>query len=73
MGLFDSITEVPGKPHFWDAVFREEPVASIIEELVASPRADISSESRYTFTIIWPSESGSMRGWQVRELGVPGR
>ncbi|KAG9120200.1 DEAH-box ATP-dependent RNA helicase prp43, partial [Ceratobasidium sp. 392] len=69
-----SFTEVPGKPHFWPTVFLDEPVLSRISELVASPYSALSSEHNpFTFTVVWPTESGSMRGWRVRELTTPGQ
>ncbi|KAG9079401.1 hypothetical protein FS749_008552 [Ceratobasidium sp. UAMH 11750] len=69
-----SFTEVPGKPHFWPTVFQDEPVSSRIAELVASPYAVLSHKlNSFTFTVVWPSESGGMGGWRVRELAVPGR
>ncbi|KAG8710352.1 hypothetical protein FRC08_017273 [Ceratobasidium sp. 394] len=69
-----SFTEVPGKPHFWPTVFQDEPVSSRIAELVASPYAVLSNKlNSFTFTVVWPSESGGMGGWRVRELAVPGR
>ncbi|KAG8701838.1 hypothetical protein FRC09_005109 [Ceratobasidium sp. 395] len=69
-----NFTEVPEKPHFWPTVFFDEPVSSKISELVASPYAALrSQQTPFTFTIVWPSESGSMGGWRVRELTIPGR
>ncbi|CAE6452302.1 unnamed protein product [Rhizoctonia solani] len=69
-----SMSEVPGKPHFWDTVFKDETVFSAIRDLVSSPYP--SSETiklGFTLTVAWPSESGSMRGWRIREATIPGR
>ncbi|EUC55212.1 alpha/beta hydrolase family protein [Rhizoctonia solani AG-3 Rhs1AP] len=69
-----NLTEVPGKPHFWDTVFKDEPVSSVIDELVASPFALLDKvPTPFTLTVAWPSESGSMRGWRIRQATVPGR
>ncbi|KAG8792028.1 hypothetical protein FRC12_007461 [Ceratobasidium sp. 428] len=69
-----NFTEVPEKPHFWPRVFFDEPASSKISELVASPYAALRrQQTPFTFTVVWPSESGSMGGWRVRELTVPGR
>ncbi|KAG8735497.1 hypothetical protein FRC10_010459 [Ceratobasidium sp. 414] len=43
-------------------------------ELVASPYAVSPDKLKsFTFTVVWPSESGGMGGWRVRELAIPGR
>ncbi|KAF8668028.1 Prolyl oligopeptidase family [Rhizoctonia solani] len=69
-----NMTEIPGKPHFWDTVFKEEPVSSAIQDLVSSPYAASNTiETDFTLTVAWPSESGSMRGWRIRKAKVPGR
>ncbi|CAE6416164.1 unnamed protein product [Rhizoctonia solani] len=68
-----NMTEVPGKPHFWDGVFKDEPVSTIVKELVASPYPNSNKETPFTLTVAWPSESGSMRGWRISEATVPGR
>ncbi|KAF8748595.1 Prolyl oligopeptidase family [Rhizoctonia solani] len=69
-----NMTEIPGKPHFWDTVFKEEPVSSAIQDLVSSPYAASNKiETDFTLTVAWPSESGSMRGWRIRKAKVPGR
>ncbi|CAE6482873.1 unnamed protein product [Rhizoctonia solani] len=69
-----NLTEVPDKPHFWDTVFKDEPTSSAIEGLVASPYAVFDMASApFTITVAWPSESGSMRGWRIRQATVPGR
>ncbi|KAH7320546.1 hypothetical protein B0J17DRAFT_685121 [Rhizoctonia solani] len=69
-----NMTEVSGKPHFWDTVFLDEPVSTTIKDLIASPySSSIEDQTPFTLTVAWPSESGSMRGWRVREATVPGR
>ncbi|CUA68055.1 Guanine nucleotide exchange factor LTE1 [Kluyveromyces lactis NRRL Y-1140] [Rhizoctonia solani] len=69
-----NMTEVPGKPHFWDTVFKDQPISGVIEELVAPPYTDLDMlPTPFTLTVVWPSESGSMRGWRIREATVPGR
>ncbi|KAF8721597.1 Prolyl oligopeptidase family, partial [Rhizoctonia solani] len=69
-----NMTEIPGNPHFWDTVFKEEPVSSAIHDLVSSPYAASNTiETDFTLTVAWPSESGSMRGWRIRKAKVPGR
>ncbi|QRW22579.1 alpha/beta hydrolase family protein [Rhizoctonia solani] len=69
-----NMTEIPGKPHFWDTVFKEKPVSNAIQDLVSSPYAASNTiETDFTLTVAWPSESGSMRGWRIRKAKVPGR
>ncbi|KAJ1303698.1 hypothetical protein OPQ81_008123 [Rhizoctonia solani] len=68
------MTEVPDKPHFWDLVFKDESVSSAIEDLITSPYANLNTRnSPFTLTVAWPLESGSMRGWRIREAIIPGR
>ncbi|KAG8700358.1 hypothetical protein FRC11_013010, partial [Ceratobasidium sp. 423] len=54
-----NMTEVLGKPHFWDTVFKHEPVSSVIKDLVASPHASLNAiKTAFTLTAAWPTESG---------------
>ncbi|CEL52888.1 hypothetical protein RSOLAG1IB_05956 [Rhizoctonia solani AG-1 IB] len=69
-----NLTEVPRRPHVWDTVFKDEPVSSAIRDLVSSPYSpSYTAKQGFTLTVAWPSESGSMRGWRIREADIPGR
>ncbi|KAI5835596.1 hypothetical protein K523DRAFT_368134 [Schizophyllum commune Tattone D] len=62
--------EDPGQPHWYEGIFDERVDAFIERALSASPS---SAPETFTLTIASPTESGSLHGWAVEELAVPGR
>ncbi|KAG1883042.1 hypothetical protein F4604DRAFT_1740396 [Suillus subluteus] len=51
--------EEPGQPHWWFEVLKNTRVQAFLD--------------RFTLTVAVPAESGSMGGWRVHALEVPGR
>lgn len=66
-GRFEAI---PGKPHWWDGALKTPAIQEAVQELLDAP--DVPRQN-FTLTVMWPSESGSMSGWRVEEIEVPGR
>lgn len=67
------LLEVLGRDHWWDEVFTDPKRAEVLSRLVKEPvRNDIALQN-FTMTVMWPHESGSMGGWRVLAVEVPGR
>ncbi|CDO76522.1 hypothetical protein BN946_scf184750.g2 [Trametes cinnabarina] len=67
--------EDPGEPHWYPSVFENEQVRSFISstlESTAKP-ADGAIARVFTLTVAIPSDSGSMHGWSILALTIPGR
>ncbi|KAL1709962.1 hypothetical protein EV121DRAFT_275862 [Schizophyllum commune] len=63
--------EDPGQPHWYDEIF-DKRVDAFIERVLSSP-SDSESPDRFTLTVASTTESGTLHGWAVEELAVPGR
>ncbi|KAI0362755.1 hypothetical protein OH77DRAFT_1389445 [Trametes cingulata] len=68
--------EDPGEPHWYSSVFANDQVRSFISAVLEGSRS--SSEKQpasrsFTLTVAVPSDSGSLHGWSVHRLNVPGR
>lgn len=62
--------EVPGENHWFDTVIDNEVVQAFFDRAPSN----ISEPTReFTLTVSIPSESGSLHGWRVRRLSIPGR
>ncbi|KAL1730124.1 hypothetical protein EV714DRAFT_284474 [Schizophyllum commune] len=60
-----------GQPHWYNEIF-DKRVDAFIERVLTST-SDSESPDRFTLTVASPTESGSLHGWAVEELAVPGR
>ncbi|CBQ72100.1 conserved hypothetical protein [Sporisorium reilianum SRZ2] len=78
-GLVDrvKISEVPGRPHWWDTFFSEDDVQAAIESACSSSRNAgykmPETPENFTLTVFNPAEAGSKGGWRISEVDVPGR
>ncbi|KAJ3865929.1 hypothetical protein EV359DRAFT_72120 [Lentinula novae-zelandiae] len=68
--------EFRGQPHWFPTVFKNDQVQSFIDQLFGA--AELGSQSVtypeiFSLTVAVPAESGSMRGWHVEKLSIPGR
>ncbi|KAI4528329.1 hypothetical protein K525DRAFT_252265 [Schizophyllum commune Loenen D] len=61
-----------GQPHWYDGIF-DERVDAFIERVLSSSPHSSEVPDRFTLTVASPTESGSLHGWAVEELAVPGR
>ncbi|KAL1691452.1 hypothetical protein GGG16DRAFT_53664 [Schizophyllum commune] len=70
--------EDPGQPHWYEGIF-DERVEAFIERVLFSshapeaPERSMRTSDRFTLTVASPTESGSLHGWAVETLKVPGR
>ncbi|KAL1669386.1 hypothetical protein GGF50DRAFT_123232 [Schizophyllum commune] len=64
--------EDPGQPHWYDGIF-DERVDAFIERVLSSSPHSSEVPDCFTLTVASPTESGSLYGWAVEELAVPGR
>ncbi len=60
-----------GKPHFYPEVFKGTEVLDFIQNVVKEKVEHPSSP--FTLTVANPAYSGSMRGWSINSLKIPGR
>jgi hypothetical protein len=70
-----SLYEVPGRDHWWDEVLSNDKVQKFLDDNL-SPRSsftEAASPKSFTFTITTPAECGSLYGWRVDEVKIPGR
>lgn len=64
--------EQPGQSHWWSEVLKNTRVQAFLDR-VSSCEAPKIKHRKYTLTVAVPAESGSMGGWRVHALEVPGR
>ncbi|KAH9946364.1 uncharacterized protein BXZ73DRAFT_37690 [Epithele typhae] len=64
--------EDPGEPHWYDSLFAREDVASFLSANLASEKS-VTLPLSFTLTVAIPSDSGTMHGWAIQSLSVPGR
>ncbi|KAI0807549.1 hypothetical protein C8Q74DRAFT_1363040 [Fomes fomentarius] len=68
--------EDPGQPHWYDTVFANDQVESFVSQALEAYKSDsvLSTTSRgFTLTVAVPADSGSLHGWTIHRLAVPGR
>jgi len=78
-GLTDKVkvSEVAGRPHWWDTLFSEHDVQEAIEAACSSSKnAGYKMPvvpQNFTLTVFNPAEAGSKGGWRISEVEIPGR
>ncbi|KAG7452898.1 uncharacterized protein BT62DRAFT_989922 [Guyanagaster necrorhizus] len=65
--------EDAGQGHWYSTVFNNTQVTAFIDDLIASYPAAIISSSKFMLTVSIPAESGSLHGWRIVALTIPGR
>ena len=70
-----SLYEVPGRDHWWDDVLSNDKVQGFLEDNLSprSPSTEAAPPQSFTLTITTPAEGGSLYGWRIRAVTVPGR
>lgn len=72
----NSYHEDQGQPHWYPKLFESTEVHDFLENaLNLGAQTDPKSEeiSRFTLTVADPAHSGSLHGWKIEGLIVPGR
>jgi len=65
--------EDKGKPHWYPDVLLHEDVQRFIDRVSTSERCPPTRSTFFTLTTVVPAESGTMHGWRINLLQVPGR
>jgi hypothetical protein len=59
--------------HFYPTVLNNSQVEKFINGLLASPEDQAQVFKPFTLTVVRPEESGSLNGWRIEEVKIPGR
>ena len=70
-----SFREDPGKLHWYAGLFDNADVRDYICTILDGEQASGvgSQPDKFTLTVSIPSESGSLHGWRILQLLIPGR
>jgi len=70
-----SLYEVTGRDHWWDDVLSNDKVQQFLEDNLSprGPSTEVAPPKSFTFTITTPAECGSLYGWRVHAVRIPGR
>jgi len=68
-----SLREDSMKGHWYPDIFSNEEVQDFIESLLSAPQMFRKQSTLFTLTATAPENSGSMNGWKIEKLIVPGR
>jgi len=67
-----SFREDPGQGHWYPNVLNNPEVQDFIHVLANSSGTSTQSKS-FTLTVTAPQECGSLHGWRINQLNIPGR
>ncbi|TFK86071.1 alpha/beta-hydrolase [Polyporus arcularius HHB13444] len=66
--------EDPGQGHWYDDIFLNDQVKSFVTQALEGNETALPSASRsFTLTVTSPADVGSLHGWCIRKLRIPGR
>ncbi|KAA1474811.1 alpha/beta-hydrolase, partial [Dentipellis sp. KUC8613] len=66
--------EDPGEPHWYPKVFANDHVQGFLDSVLVKLQAPETWPTKgFTLTVSNPAESGSLHGWRIMGLHVPGR
>jgi hypothetical protein len=65
--------EDPGKGHWYPDVLRNPITQCFLDKHLASEATKPPLADFFCLTVTAPQESGSLRGWKICQLKVPGR
>ncbi|PFH45661.1 hypothetical protein AMATHDRAFT_200381 [Amanita thiersii Skay4041] len=66
-----SFQEDSGQGHWYPSVFQNEHVTNFLDRILLDEKVKVSNT--FTLTVSVPAESGSLHGWAIQELNIPGR
>lgn len=73
MSCYSSLTEEPGRPHWYPDVLSSSTVQTFLSSVLENTSWPSIPTNHFTLTVANPSESGSFHGFSIRELEIPGR
>ncbi|EGN96142.1 hypothetical protein SERLA73DRAFT_124984 [Serpula lacrymans var. lacrymans S7.3] len=65
--------EDAGQPHWYPSIFKNDQVRDFLESAASKTSQYLRHMQSFTLTVAIPAESGSLHGWQILGLQVPGR
>ncbi|KAH9857796.1 hypothetical protein C2E23DRAFT_719844 [Lenzites betulinus] len=66
--------EDPGELHWYPSLFNNHQVQSFVSSLLEQSNSkDTPTSKSFTLTVAIPADSGSLHGWSIHSLRVPGR
>ncbi|KII88901.1 hypothetical protein PLICRDRAFT_175154 [Plicaturopsis crispa FD-325 SS-3] len=65
--------EDPGEPHWYPTILNNDVVQDFLENALAKSNVEAATPESFTLTVSIPHESGSLQGWRIEALNVPGR
>jgi hypothetical protein len=64
--------EDANKGHWYPSILDNERVQRFLDHVTDTRRLE-SGVTEFTLTVSIPSESGSLHGWRIESLSIPGR
>ncbi|KAK2467077.1 hypothetical protein APHAL10511_001335 [Amanita phalloides] len=64
--------EAKGQGHWYSSVFRNGTVRSFLNKILLEPSQNVTPKI-FTISVASPAEQGSVYGWRVKQLIIPGR
>jgi hypothetical protein len=68
-----SYREEPGQGHWYPSVFRNAQVNAFLDSVLDEERPLARRSATFTLTTAVPADTGSLHGWRILSLRVPGR
>ena len=68
-----SYREEPGQGHWYPSVFKNPQVKVFLDSNLDDNRPPPRCSATFTLTCAVPAETGSLHGWRILNLVVPGR
>ncbi|KAI0295492.1 hypothetical protein BC826DRAFT_1104235 [Russula brevipes] len=68
-----SYREEPGQGHWYPSVFRNAQVNAFLDSVLDEERPPARRSATFTLTTALPADAGSLHGWRILSLRVPGR
>ncbi|KAI0332093.1 hypothetical protein GY45DRAFT_1321394 [Cubamyces sp. BRFM 1775] len=68
-----TLREDPGELHWYPTVFSNDQVQSFLLSTLEGTSELAQTSRSFTLTVAVPSDSGSLHGWSILRLGIPGR
>ncbi|TFY66824.1 hypothetical protein EVG20_g4262 [Dentipellis fragilis] len=65
--------EDPGESHWYPKVFANDHVQKFLDSVFELQGSEASPTKGFTLTVSNPAESGSLHGWRITGLHIPGR
>ncbi|KIY64911.1 hypothetical protein CYLTODRAFT_424805 [Cylindrobasidium torrendii FP15055 ss-10] len=68
-----SYLEIPKEGHWFDSILNNNEVNGFVEAVLDAFPTPVAPWDAFTLTVGVPSESGTLHGWRINALAVPGR